>query len=502
MGILESITQKEKALIDREGNRREIIVEPLTNYIATRVQKDMNNSNTLLGGMFTATNRDLVEDYSKDEMHRASYSGGLDFTQYWKNKTYYLRLKTAFSRIIGNQEVLYKTQTSSPHFFQRPDAKHLQVDSLRTHLDGFGATVQIGKAGNSKWMYTFWITMRSPGFNLNEIGYMNRNDEIQQIAWIGFRQREPFSIFRSLNLDMNQWYATTFGFEKRYFGGNIYGFTEFVNYWGFGFGCDRDSKSISTETLRGGPALKYDGAAYIYLHLHTDWRKKVQFSYNSNHFFRDRSTGNSHDYNFGVRVQVSDALSTSIYPAYSKRYDRLEYVQTLDELDETKYIRGTINQVTTYLTLRFSYNITPEFTIEFYGMPFISAGKYADFKYITDAGADRYEDRFIQYTEEQIKYSPNDEIYEVDEDLNGITDYSFDQPNFNVFDFNANLVVRWEYRPGSTLFIVWSQKRNKYLSGGNFKLGDDIKTLFADTYPHDIFMVKLSYRLDMNRSKK
>jgi hypothetical protein len=502
VGVLESLTQKEKAPIDQEGNRREIIVEPMTNYFATRVQKDLNESNTLIGGMVTATNRNLSEDYLKESMHNASYTGGFDFTQHFKDKTYYLILKTAFSRVAGSKTSILETQKSSPHFYQRPDANHLSVDSTRTYLDGFGGALQFGKAGNSKWVYTLWLTWRSPGLNLNEIGYLNRNDEIQEVFWIGFRQREPFSIFRSLNLNVNQWYASTFGLETRYYGANLNGYMEFMNYWAIGFGADREGKSLSTETLRGGPALKNDGPTNAWIFLGTDYRKKIQLSFNTSHFIRDGLSNHNHSYDIGIRYQVSDALKISVYPAFNSNFNKLEWVETLDDLEVVRYIRGTIDQKTTMLTLRFSYNITPDFTVEFYGMPFISAAKYVDFKYITDASANEFENRFVQYTDEQISYNAGDEYYNIDENLDGTIDYGFDQPNFNVYDFNASLVMRWEYQPGSTLFVVWTQNRNKYLSDGSFKLGDDFETLFADTYPHDVFLVKLSYRFDINHIGK
>jgi hypothetical protein len=334
--------------------------------------------------------------------------------------------------------------------------------------------------------------------NLNEIGYLNRNDEIQEVFWVGFRQREPFSIFRSLNLNVNQWYGSTFGLETRYYGGNLNGYMEFMNYWSIGFGADREGKSLSTETLRGGPALLNNGGTNAWIFIGTDQRKKVHFSFNTSHYMQDGLINHSHNYNLGIGIQVSDAFRISLDPAYSNRFNKLEWVETLEDLEEVRYIRGNIQQTTTSLTLRLSYNITPDFTVEFYGMPFISAGKYSDFKYITDAGADKFDDRFIQYSDEQINYVEGDEIYEIDENLDGTVEYSFDQPNFNVFDFNANLVVRWEYRPGSTLFVVWTQNRNEYLSDGKFDLVNDIGSLFNDTYPHDAFLVKLSYRFDLN----
>lgn len=497
LGIMESITQKEISEIDNEGDRRKVEVEPLTNYMAARVQKEMNNSNTRIGAMLTATNRNLTEPHLQEVMHKSAYTGGIDFNHEWKNKTYYLNFNSAFSRVSGTKEAIYETQTSAPHFFQRTDAKHLSVDSARTYLDGFGGNIQQGKAGNGKWLYTFWVTWRSPGFNTNDIGYMRRNDEIQQIFWVGFRQREPFSIFRNFNANANQWYALTFGLEKRYFGGNFNAHWTFINYWSMGGGISRDSKSLSTETLRGGPALLSDGAWNPWIFIATDERKKVRMELSYENFRRDHRTAYNHNVEFQIGWQISDALNVSLMPGFSKRYEESEYISLPDSIDENIYIRGKINQSTTYLTLRLNYNITPDFTIQFYAMPFISAGKYSEFKRITDPKAEEFYDRFIQYADEQVFYDREYEIYNIDENMDGRFDIRFDQPNYNAFDFNSNLVIRWEYRPGSIVYLVWSQNRSESFNNGNFNLREDIKTLFLETYPRDVFLVKFSYRFGL-----
>ena len=497
IGVLESVTQKENGQIARGEERRDIVVEPLSNYLVARVQRDMNESNTQLGAMVTATNREFDEPYLEDFMHKQAYSAGIDFSHQWKDKTYYFNFTSAVSRVIGTKEGIYNTQTSAPHFFQRPEQSHMVPDSATNHLDGYGGTLQVGKAGNGKWMFTFWITARSPGLNLNDVGYINRTDEIQQIFWVGFAQREPFSIFRNMNLNFNQWYACSFGLEKRYLGGNINGGWTFNNYWNMGFGFDRDSWGISTETLRGGPAVVYDGSTAFYPFIETSEQKKIQVGYNYFLFRRDLKTAVMQSHYFGIRWQVKDAWSISLNPGYRKNYEELEYVESLDDLDEPRYIRGTLRQTTTHLVLRSDYSVTPDLTIQLYCMPFISAGKYSEFKYITDPDAENFEDRFIRYTDGQLSYNEQDEVYLVDEDNNGVVDYTFDQPNFNVFDFNLNLVVRWEYHPGSILYLVWSQKRSDYYSSGDFRMWNDTESLFMDTYPRDVLLIKLSYRFGL-----
>ena len=151
------------------------------------------------------------------------------------------------------------------------------------------------------------------------------------------------------------------------------------------------------------------------------------------------------------------------------------------------------------LTLRFTWNITPDFTVQYYGMPFISAGNYTDYKYIADSKAERFNDRFTSYTANQFPNGIEGDVIEVNEegDEGGEIDYSFDNPNFNIMDFNSNMVVRWEYKPGSTLYVVWTQKRYKDRIDGNYSFAQDTRDLYMNTYPHDVFLIKYSYRFAM-----
>jgi hypothetical protein len=267
----------------------------------------------------------------------------------------------------------------------------------------------------------------------------------------------------------------------------------FVNFWSLGAGISRDGKSLSTETLRGGPSLVYDGITCIWASANTDQRKKIQFYFNYYSEFRDYNTAKFQSFVFGTNFQASNALKISAEPTFIKRKDQIDYVNTLDDLTEPRYIRGSIDQTTLSMIFRLNYSITPDFSIQYYAMPFISAGNYSQFKYVSDAAANEFKNRYIEYNGNQITYNSGDNKYEIDENLDGKTDYTFDQPDFNKFDFNSNLVIRWEYMPGSTLFLVWSQNRNTSETNGNFVLGEDVKTL-SDTYPKDVFMIKLSYR--------
>jgi hypothetical protein len=145
------------------------------------------------------------------------------------------------------------------------------------------------------------------------------------------------------------------------------------------------------------------------------------------------------------------------------------------------------------VTIRLNYTINPELSVEYYGQPFVSAGKYTHFSRITNPVADQFTDRYHVFSDE-ITYKPADNLYSVDEDKNGSVDYTISNPDFNFRQYRSNLVVRWEYLPGSTLFLVWSQGRTDSVTDGNFSYGNDIRDLFQKK-ANNVFLIKLSYWL-------
>ena len=150
------------------------------------------------------------------------------------------------------------------------------------------------------------------------------------------------------------------------------------------------------------------------------------------------------------------------------------------------------DQKTVGVTVRLNWSLTPDLSIQYYGMPFVSSGAYSEFKRIVESRAGRLEDRYHVFGDGEIAAGGDGGTYNVDEDGNGMTDYSFGNPNFNFLQFRSNLVVRWEYRPGSVLYVVWSQGRTGYDGSGRFDFGEGFRGLF-DTHPRNIFLVKFSY---------
>ncbi len=496
LGFLESVTQREYALIDREGDRREVTTEPLTNYVVSRVEKDLNSSQTQLGALFTATNRKLDESYMAASMHREAYTGGIDFTHRWKNRTYYLNFNTAFSLIKASPEALLGTQTSAPHYFQRPDAPHFEVDSSRTRLFGHGGSIQMGREGNGHWQYTFWVTWRSPGLNLNDAGYLFCNDEIQQVAWIKYSEFQPTGIFRKYFVEASQWYSTTFAGEPRYYGGNVGSQVTFINYLTAGLGFTREGYALSTEMLRGGPKLTENPSWNLYSHLSTDDRKKIKITLWSHTFQRQSHSFSSQTEGVEFRYQMNPAFRFTLTPQFGTTQNPAQRIPLPDTLTNNHYLVGEMAQKTASLVLRASYNITPDFTIELYGMPFLSAGRYQKFKLVNLPGSRDFERRYTPFLPEEITYYEAEQTYRIGSSENAPATFYFDDPDFHIVDFNSNLVLR-EFKPGSTAYLVWSQKRFGSSGHQPFDFIDDTNALFQNTYPTDILLFKISYRFEV-----
>ncbi len=490
LGVLESVTAKESASTFSGGAYGDVPVEPLTNYFALRAQQDWNGGKTILGGMFTAVNRRL-NDGDLAFLHSAAYSGGIDFLHTWDNKNYYISFKGVVSRVQGTPEAILETQLASTHYFQRPDADDLGVDPTRTSLMGTGGTLEFGKQGGGHWMYVAGLTWRSPGLELNDIGYLRQTDVAMQYIWAGYQIYEPWGPFRSININFNEWSGYDFGGDTIFKGGNVNLNLNLKNYWFVGFGYNPQGQSLSPSSLRGGPSLRYPAGSSSWFSLMTDMRQKVRFSVFGN--VSGRGDGDIRSWNVspGVTIIPGTALQISITPMYAVNHNTLQYVDTLAMGADPRYIFGTIEQKTLGLILRLDYSLTPNLTVQYYGMPFVSAGSYRDFKRITNARSKDLNARFRLFGGE-ISYDAAGSQYIVDENRDGATDYAFAKPDFNFRQFRSNLVLRWEYVPRSALYLVWSQGRTSCLLDGSFDYGRDAQGLF-DTHPQDVVLVKFSY---------
>ena len=490
-GVLDTVTSEERAAIDLAGQRRQEVVEPLTNYTVGRVQKDFRGGNSTVGGMFTSVQRRL--DHAQLLfLHDAAYTGGVDVAHYWRDKTYYLKGTGVFSYVQGTRDAILRTQMASPRFFQRPDATYLSLDPTRTSLSGHGGSVEAGRSGNSRLIINGSYAWRSPGLELNDVGFQRVADYAVARGQGTYRVFQPFSIFRRFSIEFAPW--VNFVNTREYVGMGGYASVQaqFRNYWTLMTMWERDSEYLDTMVLRGGPALKVSPYSSSYLGLNSDGRKKATFGVTAQHRWdrNDEIDSTSLGLSFGYRP--SGALDVSIQPNVTFNRASLQYVGTRQVGSESRYLVSSLDQKTFSFTVRVNYALTPTLSMQYYGQPFVSAGAYSDFKSITDPRAARYEDRFHQYSAGQIASAPGQ--YLVDENGDGVTDFSFGRPDFDFRQFRSNLVGRWEYSPGSTLYVVWTQDRTGVDPSGVFSVGHDMGELFR-VVPRNVFLVKFSRRI-------
>ncbi len=493
VAIIQSLTAEEKAEIDLFGDRSFKTVEPLTNYFVSRVQKEYNEGNTLLGGMFTNTYRNLDENLA-DQMHNTAYTGGIDFTQYFKDKTWMFNINAAMSHVEGNELAITRTQRSSARYFQRPDAGHVILDSTRTSLTGTGGRMQLLRSGNSNWSFMGAMLWKSPEFEINDLGYMREADQLFQVFWVGYREWEPKGIYRNYNINVNQYTIWAFDGNRYATGFNANGYIMFDNYWYSYGGMEYNHDIISRNHLRGGPAMRLPDRINSWIGAGTDNRKKFTANINGNYGAGMKSNSKYYGVSPGITYKPVDMLNLSFNPSYTHRFEELQYVSQ-NAFDNTdRYIFASIDQKVINFSFRINLTVLPDITVQYWGQPFITSGNYYDFKHINNPMDNDYHNRFHVYDQQQISFEEG--LYQIDENMDGYIDYQFGNPNFRVKEFLSNLVIRWEYNPGSTIFLVWNQCRSGFDTNGKMDFFEDMDRLFSEK-PHNIFLLKFSYRIGL-----
>ena len=493
IGIIEAVTVEEKADFLNLGVRGSTTVEPMTNYFAGRVLQDFRSGDTRLGGIVTATNRNLQDSHLKF-LNEAAYTGGIDFSHTWDNRNYFLSFMSVFSHIRGDSEAMLRAQTASSRYFQRSDANHLEVDSTATSLSGHGGTFTIGKAGQGHIKYSLLTTWRSPGLELNDIGFLKEADFVGEVAALEYWSYNPSWLFRSFTLKFKQNSVWDFDGKKIALADDIKSGLDLhfdsilKNYGRFGIGSHRYDEGLTKTVLRGGPYFINPGIWHSHANIGSDTRRNVQVSYRYTWDIWDDDKSYMKQHRVTTTFRPSSSFSFNINPTFTKQQMNLQYVDTFEPNGGPRYIFGELNQETLAIVTRASYSITPTFTIEYYGQPFISNGRYSNFKKTTNPRADNYTDRFRNFTDGEITYDAVGDEYTVDDGAA----FSFENPSFNFLQFRSNLVVRWEYNPGSTLFLVWSQGRTGDGRPGTFAFNDDVRDLF-DLYPTNVLLVKFNH---------
>lgn len=459
-GAMNATTADEQAIVANGALRTRQSVEPLSSYSVVRARREFANQSSV-GFMATSTARRL-NSFTRFLPGQA-YTGGLDWDVRMR-KRYAVQGYWIGSSVRGDAEAIRRIQESTVHSFQRPDADHVEEDPTRTSLNGNGGSISISKIAGSKARFTSSAGFKSPGLDINDVGFMRRADTRSMSNWIQFRRDTPSKYLRSFRWNLNQWGNWNFGGDRLALGGNVNAHWTFTNQWSTGMGFNVGGRTFDDRATRGaGPGAYTNPDLSYWGYVNSDERKPVTASTFFN-IFTDRRGSKGLGFSPGVTMRPTSFLSVGTGLDWSHNVQDSQWVENAAD---GRYVFGRLDQTTVSLTLRVNYTITPNLSVQVYAAPFVSAGDYDRFKHLVNGRAGRYEDRYAP-----IEYGGN--------------------PDFNYRSFRTTNVLRWEYQPGSALFVVWQQGREDVLDRGRFQFGPDIRGVFGAP-SRNAFLVKWSY---------
>ncbi|HEU4728174.1 MAG TPA: DUF5916 domain-containing protein [Kofleriaceae bacterium] len=496
VGVLDAVTGQQQAEIFTmdpaagQPQRAEPVVAALTNFAVARVKRDLGEGATSIGVSATAVNRKLDDPRLASLIHDQAYTGGMQLQHRWADNAWTANVNVLGSWVHGTPEAIAETQQGPVHYFQRPDASELRFDPTRTSLSGLAAKWMVGQFGDTKhWRFGIGGDLRTPGLELNDAGFQLNSDRVTPFVLAAYHDDTPSEHVLNWNASADVFGIETFEPRLIDYGLEYNGNIQFGSYWTLAGGGSVERSRWSTSSLRGGRALRLDPGYGNYANLTTDTREPVWFSLNAYGFTNPTSGLINGGIDLGATIQARSNLDITIGPSIFGRRDPLQYIDEVpDQMGVSHFVFGRIHQTDLSMTLRVNWTFSPHLTLQVYAQPYLSSGRYDELKDVDNPGAERYADRFHVLGRGELALA--DGTYQASRD--GAL-FSFDQPDFNFRQLRSTVVLRWEYRPGSTVFAIWSHgQTSDQLDDGRLRLGRDLTDLStADS--ENIVMVKANY---------
>jgi uncharacterized protein DUF5916/cellulose/xylan binding protein with CBM9 domain len=465
IGLLDAIAGREYACLSGVERSR-IEIEPLTHYVVGRAQREKGR--TGYGILATWVDRDLRDGDLRDTLAgRALVLGGDGHVFLDSRRDWVINGNLAGSRVTGSTAAIRRLQESPQRYYQRPDAPRL--DPGATSLGGWTGRLTLNR-NSGQWIANASLWGVSPGFESGDLGFTTRTG-VHGAHVVGlWRKPDPdrFSRYRQL------WAAKFWSWNSRrelqadglFAAGSI----TFRNYWSFNAHAGLFAGVLDDWQTRGGPTMRSPGGYMVFARLETDSRKRVVLS-GGGGVANGRYGGYSHDASFSVEVKPAAAIRISFGPEFNRSHTPAQYVASEPDAAAvptfgTRYVFSNLDQTTLSMSTRATWVISPRMSFQLYSQPLLATGDYWNFKALA-----------LPRTF----------------DFNPLADFG-DNPDFNFKSLKVNAVFRWEWRLGSTLYLVWTEQRQDFANPGRFSFGRDTRSLFA-ARPDDVLMLKVSYWL-------
>jgi hypothetical protein len=467
-GTLHALANREVATLETGGVRSKVGIEPMTYYGVARGLKELRDRKHGFGLMTSVAARSFEDAVLRNQLNSRSLMTGFDgWTFLDSNKVWVISGWTALSHVVGTPQRMTNLQTSSRHYFQRPDADHIEVDPNATSLTGFGSRYWLNKQKGNVILNSA-LGFMSPSFDVADVGFHSRSDIINGHIGGGYKWTETTKHRKYQEILGSVFASYDFQGNPVWNGVWASGFTEFSNNWSFNYSTAYNPQTVNTRRTRGGPLTLNKPGYEGYVYLDTDGKAK-RFYYIE---FYGYNVPEGHSYNWSANVgfdwKPASNVTLSLGPGYSRNVEHAQYVTTSigtgpAETFGNDYIFGRLDQKTLSANIRLNWAFTPTMSLLTFFQPLISAGDYTDFKSLR---------RPRSYEFDPIAFGGN--------------------PDFNFKSLRGNAVFRWEYMPGSTVFLVWTQERTDVDDVGTFDYRRNFRDL-ANANQNNIFLAKLTY---------
>lgn len=519
VGVLASVTRAERgeAAFDSSGISR-FLVEPRTGFGVVRLRQDFNDGASTFGVIGSLLQRDLPPDGRFDNLPVAALGGGIDWEHQWGDRSWAFFGYFAGSHVRGDSTAMIRIQRSSVHYFQRPDSPRLRVDSSATSMAGFDWRMTLEKRRGEHWTGSIWAAQVSPGFEINDLGFSSRQEVLDGGVRVSYREIAPGRLFRNYNISASTFHNYSHDIlddvtsSSRWALGHVSGSysmnasAQFLNYWRLESNLSFEPERMDRSATRGGPLMLNPSGVNGRIGFDTDARRKLTFgpnvSFERGSMNSDRRVSVSTD----IGYRPSSWLDLRITPDWSRSRAGAQYVTstTADPFAATygrSYLFAELSRREFSFQTRVSAAFSPRLSLQLFAQPLLSSGDYVTYTRFLEPGTYSFE-RFTEGSFAEVGGDAfcqggrtclaGDGTRHIDFDGNGSSDYSFTDRDFNVRSLRGNAVLRWEYRPGSTLFLVWQRRQADESTTGSFQFRRDLSAMMRAP-SENIFMVKLRY---------
>jgi hypothetical protein len=493
-GALNAVTAREIARFQApDGELGEMISEPLTNYFAGRVRRETRAGQTAVGGFLGAVNRDLDSEPLRATLRSAAYTLGTDFTHQWDQRTWTVQGYVVGSHVRGDSTVMHATQLLPYHYFQRPDADHLELDTSAESLSGFAARFNIQKRVGRHWSGFVNLNTISPGYEISDLGFQRRADRIDAQAGLNYQETRPGRLFRRYSLGANPLVEHNYGWENisnRIFA-NANG--QLLNYWSVWSGVTvSQAGTVDDRLTRGGPAARRPGFVSFFAGTETDPRRAVVGTVET--FMETGGGGSNVNLWSNVRIRPTPRWELAVGPAFAHVLTEAQYLQRVPDPTAVhtfaaRYVFADLKQKVFSVNTRLNYTFTPQLSLQVFAQPFVATGDFGAPKEFAAPGTFD----FLVYGRD-IGEVVGDTVYPTGK-TGEAAPFRVPSRDFNIRSLRGNAVLRWEWRPGSTMYLAWQQTREGFHPVGDFNLRRDLDALFAAP-PDNVLLLKVSYWLN------